>query len=425
MKRKHFILALVAMLSSFSMTTYAQVAKVGDTEYATIKEAVDAAAAGQTITLLTDINGDATIGKSLTIDGAGKQYTGNISVSGTSTAATVKNVNFVNGSGYAITTNRIKSITVENCTVNDYGYGFLYANKSTPTVTVKDVTVDGGNYGFHWVYGNKATLENVKMTNVTYGLYIQNYADKTINLKNCEISSTEIWERSGYSGKQTFNFEGVNEVSSLTTSEYAVVDAEAQNGNKIGSLTEIVADAKEGETVKLLSDNEAEITMPEGVNLDKNGFTADGIKVVAVKIGETEYETLAKAIEAASAGQTITLLKDINENVTVTKSVTIDGAGKKYTGTMTVNTNLTTTIKNVDFVKGSVAEAKGSTGNLTVKGCTFDGVDKSIGYAITVRGANKVTIESTTAKNYGNGMLYIPSSVTAISVKDVEVSETY
>ena len=55
MKRKHFILALVAMLSSFSMTTYAQVAKVGNTEYATIDEAIANWTNGTTLTLLADV----------------------------------------------------------------------------------------------------------------------------------------------------------------------------------------------------------------------------------------------------------------------------------------------------------------------------------------------------------------------------------
>ena len=424
MRKKQFLFAFLAMILCFTSSAFAQnVAKIGDKEYGTLSEAVTAASAGQTITLLADINEDVTVTKSVTIDGAGNQYTGNISVSGTSTAATVKNVNFVDGSGYAITTNRIKSITVENCTVNNYGYGFLYANKSTPTVTVKNVTVDGGNYGFHWVYGNKATLENVKMTNVTNGLYIQNYADKTINLKNCEISSIGIWERSGSSGKQTFNFEGVNEVSSLSTSEYAVVDAEAQNGNKIGSLTEIVADAKEGDTVKLLSDNEAEITMPEGVNLDKNGFTADGITVVAVKIGETGYETLAKAIAAASAGQTITLLADINENVTINKSLTIDGAGKQYTGTMTGNAGLTVTVQNVNFVNGGfVKNTTSTTGIYTFKDCTFDGAG-TYAYPLSFRGANTINVENCTVKNYLYSFLYVRSATLNVNVKDVTVED--
>ena len=66
------------------------------------------------------------------------------------------------------------------------------------------------------------------------------------------------------------------------------------------------------------------------------------------KIGETKYSTLTKAIAAATAGQTIELLADITENVTVSKNLTIDGANDEavggkfnYTGTMTANAGLT------------------------------------------------------------------------------------
>ena len=230
------------------------VAEVGGTKYESLSAAIAAANAGDTVTLLADITENVTVNKSLTIDGANFKYTGNISVSGTSSAVTVKNVNFVDGTGYAITTNRIKSITVENCTVSNYGYGFLYANKSTPTVVVKNVTVDGGNYGFHWVYGSNATLENVTMTNVTYGLYIQNYASKTITLKDCAISSIAIWERDGSSGVQTFKFEGVNTVDTLTTSQYAkFVGATIEGTNFYGDLVSMVSKAENGQTVKLLS----------------------------------------------------------------------------------------------------------------------------------------------------------------------------
>ena len=55
MKLKHFILALVAMLSGFAFTANAQVAKVGNTEYATINEAIAAWGNNTTLTLLADV----------------------------------------------------------------------------------------------------------------------------------------------------------------------------------------------------------------------------------------------------------------------------------------------------------------------------------------------------------------------------------
>lgn len=140
------------------------------------------------------------------------------------------------------------------------------------------------------------------------------------------------------------------------------------------------------------------------------------------KIGDAEYTTLAKAIAGAVAGDTITLTADVTENVTINKSITIDGDDNQYTGTMTISDNKNVTIKNVDFVKGCIDEVAGSHGYLTINDCDFDGVDKSIGYAINHRGGDKLIIENTTAKNYKTGMLYIPSSVASISVKDVEVN---
>lgn len=140
------------------------------------------------------------------------------------------------------------------------------------------------------------------------------------------------------------------------------------------------------------------------------------------KIGDTEYAKLADAITAAVAGDTITLVDDVTENVTISKSITLDGADNQYTGKMTISDNKNVTIQDVNFVKGCVNELAGSHGYLTIKDCTFDGVDKSIGYAITHRGGDKLIIEGSTANNYSTGMLYVPSAVALIEIKDVEAS---
>ena len=350
--------------------------------YATLAAAIAGAQAGQTITLLADITEDVTVNKSLTIDGANFKYTGNIAVKGNanSTVVTVKNVNFVDGTGYAITTNTIKSITVENCTVTNYGFGFLYANRTTTSVAVKNVTVDGGNYGMHWVYGTTATLENVTMTNVTNGLYIQNYASKTINLKNCNITSIAIWERDNVSGVQTFNFEGTNTVGTLTDSQYA---------KYVLVATDATLKAPSGATVTTSVGDDFVVVY-------KNG-TYSVVGAVA-KIGETKYGYLADAIAAAQAGDTITLLADITEDVTVNKSLTIDGANHKYKGQiLTNNTKLNLTVQNVNFVGGT-------------------------GYAIKSNGANKIVVKNCTVDGYDYGFLYANKSTNIIEVTDVTVS---
>ena len=282
--------------------------QVGEAKFETLAEAIAAAKAGDTITFLADIAEDVTIKKDLTIDGADFKYTGNIAVTGSAVDVIVKNVNFVDGTGYAITTNTIKSITVENCTVTNYGFGFLYANKSTTTVVVKDVTVSGGNYGFHWVYGSDATLENVKMTNVANGLYVQNYASKTITLKNCEITSIAIWERAGYAGVQTFNFEGANTVGALSTSQYAKY---------------------------VLTEADATLTAPAGAAVTTNVenmlviYEAGAYKLAkpVAQIGDTKYTSLTDALAEAVEGDVVVMLvnyTDASYATMVSAGVTLD-----------------------------------------------------------------------------------------------------
>jgi hypothetical protein len=241
---------------------------------------------------------------------------------------------------------------------------------------VKDVTVTGGNYGFHWAYGSNATLENVKMTNVANGLYIQNYASKTITIKNSNISSIAIWEKA--TSVQTFNFEGSNTVGALSNSQYAKY---------------------------VLTATDATLTAPEGANVTttvegQEVFYKNGAYYVAApvaQIGDVKYETLAEAIAAAKAGNTIVLLGDVTEDVTIKKNLTIDGAKFKYTGNISVTgKNIEVTIKNVNFVNGT-------------------------GYAITTNTIKSITVENCTVTNYAFGFLYANKSTTTVTVKNVEV----
>ncbi|MBO7232385.1 MAG: hypothetical protein J6V16_04445, partial [Bacteroidales bacterium] len=86
MKLKRFIFALAAMLLSFGFTANAQnEAKIGDTEYATLTEAVAAVQDGETIILIADVKLTAQVeipeDKVLTLDLNGKTvnsvFTGN------------------------------------------------------------------------------------------------------------------------------------------------------------------------------------------------------------------------------------------------------------------------------------------------------------------------------------------------------------
>ena len=396
-------------------------------KYPSLAEAIAAASAGNTLVLLNNVTENVTITKDLTIDGANKKYTGNIAVKGSQVDVTVKNVNFVDYEGYAITTNTIKSITVEDCTVKNYGFGFLYSNKSTPTVVVNNVTVENCNYGMHYVYGSTATLENVTMTNVNTGLYIQNYAAKTINVKNSTITSIVVWERDGYSAVQTFNFEGENTVGSFDDSQCAkyvitakdatitapagaavtttvaehtvkhingvytvvpsvakVVDAEGKYVDSFASIQDAIDAAQNGETVVLLQN----VTLA-----DKDIFTAGGLKVmINVEGKDITLDLNEKTIELDYNGSSYSDL--------MTVVLVADGASLTVEGNGTINFEENSRNCGYLFFK------RGYNGHLTINNGSFriyDPEDSMIytndGNDVTINGGNFVVDLTGTRSN--------------------------
>lgn len=71
---------------------------------------------------------------------------------------------------------------------------------------------------------------------------------------------------------------------------------------------------------------------------DGEGTPAAGeeIKPYVAQVGETQYETLQAAIEAAKEGETITLLNDVNTEVNIDKTITLEGNGKSISGKVNI-----------------------------------------------------------------------------------------
>ena len=84
---------------------------------------------------------------------------------------------------------------------------------------------------------------------------------------------------------------------------------------------------------------------------------AEGPEVA--KVGGTGYATLADALTAANDGETVTLLADRTEDVTINKSITLDLGGKTLTNTnagkatLTVAAGATATVMNGNIVGGT------------------------------------------------------------------------
>ena len=373
------------------------VAKIGDAEYATLAKAIAAANTGDVIVLLDNVTETVTIKKAVTINGNGKTFTGQMVLQKN---ITVKNVNFVGQgyNGYAVVTEGATTVTIDTCTAKDYAYGFLNIKSSNDKTFVKNVTVSDVNYGIKVDRSNGVTLENVDITADVAAIYNSNYGAKTIAIKNSKLNIIKTWTRNE-TVKTNYVFEGENTVGEFQINA-AVDNFKLALGATLTAPNDITATATEaGYSVKY-----------------ENGKYV--VKADMVAIGENTYASLAEAITAAQAGDTIVFLKDITENVTISKNINIDGADFTFTGKITINNNVEVTIENVNFVKGYIVYNNGNAayGKLVVKNSSF----VNGGYAIETAKVQSVTIEGCTVS--GQSLLYARLSTQNILVKDTTVS---
>lgn len=118
-----------------------------------------------------------------------------------------------------------------------------------------------------------------------------------------------------------------------------VLDGNKKIGNTAAlyTLNENQTSLPAGSTVKDPSGNAIEITDALEWKTE-NPITLKTEPVPAVKnvakVGETEYATLEEAVEKANAGDTVTLLADINDfgGVSITKNLTVDFGAYTITG---------------------------------------------------------------------------------------------
>ena len=146
--------------------------------------------------------------------------------------------------------------------------------------------------------------------------------------------------------------------------------------------------------------------------LSRKTVTIPAIAGVA-QIGEQPYATLQAAIDAATAGQTIKLLANITEGVTINKAVVIDGAGFTVLGTVTVEGHAdveTVQFVNVKFVTDA-AETSAICVNINRDAeVIFDGCD----------------FTSTSSDRYYNGCKAIKISFDCtVEIKNCTASKMY
>lgn len=355
------------------------VAKIGDTGYETLAEAVKNAKAGDTIVLLNDINLTSyqTIGKQLTIDLNGKtitsaaintiKLTSNADLTVKDSGANGKITNEYKGSSYpatiylktAGTTFTLESGTIESdpnktslqsvainsekvaCTVNISG----------GSVTVPEAATEGRGI----VAGKGMTL-NISGGTITGGLHgVDAYGGSTTNITGGTISARivdtgVIEEAYGMRIKGTANVtvDG-GEITGVKMDDNGFMQDVPNVTLKSGKINGSFYSITKG-TITFTVDDNATITfandtakkfLPDTVELVQNEDGSYGVKAAVAKvakIGDKYYPTLADAIAAAEDGDTITLLMDCSGNgivvesgTFITKGLTVDFAGHAYT----------------------------------------------------------------------------------------------
>ena len=350
---------------------YGKAAKIGETYYATLAEAFAAAteaeAATATIELIADLTIDSETytvadGKNVTLNMNGKKITvtdnktsnyelfyiyGEMTVTGNGTIELTATENRGWNASSAIFHNRGGVLSVENGTFTHKG--------GTDMAYVID---NSGNY-----YGDATT--NVKAGTITSTYTaIRNRMEqnshgasgKTIlNISGGTINGTSraIWAQAASTSTTSpatgeINIGGGEVGHIYTACSAGAVSMTTVTGGKVASFK-----GEAGELIVNGGEITGDITIcnAAGTQVDF-AITNEGVYAAAVaKVGEATYATLAEAVAAAQNGETVTLLADVNEAVTIDgKTITLDLNGKKVYGEGTdvvaVSNGANVTIKN-------------------------------------------------------------------------------
>lgn len=372
MKKWNRLLCLLLMVFAVGIANAQNVAKVGSTEYATLKETITNADAGATIELLEDVDLSSEvkgtnrlpISKSLTINGnnhvitmGGRGFSVGMNAS-SKIDVTFKDLTINNASSDARcidTRGNIGTLTLEGVTLNTQGASgttqplTIGGNQSdAATVNITNSTIQTNDAGTAYYAIITFNPVNMTISNSTLKGWACIYAKGENNSAGSAgstftIDNSTIVSSNAYSGVSNafaaFIIEDNNVKVDVTNSEVTITNTGDQiqsiGGTQINSgLSNAVVNLGEGNNVTFvepgnyaLGTNQAEVKvnggtfnvplpdeiLPEGYICKDNGdgtFTVKEGSYVA-QITETKYETLEDAFAAAKDGETITMLADV------------------------------------------------------------------------------------------------------------------
>ena len=276
-------------------TTENCVAKVGDIYYATLQDAIDAAQNGATVVLVKDVDLTKTVvvNKTITLDMNGKKLhntneiwndanrdwslisvrSGDLTITGNGTLDALKD------DCYAVDVRDNGKLTIEN--------GKFVGNIHAVYVFEGTATINGGAYSVQQKFSAEKPDEFV------LNCYDANRANGTakIIVNGGTFVNFDPMNNQAEGVGTSFVALGVGVNADENGSFTAVADMTAQlvdeNGKSVKAykkLSDALADAKDGQTVKLLNnvDNETWVDVGVGKTLDLNGHDLTGAKLLWV-----------------------------------------------------------------------------------------------------------------------------------------------
>ena len=329
------------------------VAEVGSKKYETLADAIRLAGKGKTITLLADVeqNTQLTINKSITLDLNGK---------------TIKNTVDI----WSDNANAILSIT-NGAKVTITGNGTIDAKENdcyTINVVKGDLTIENGTF-----YGNVSVVQ---------------VEEGSLSVKGGNFDLHQKWEGSS---KYLFNcidseFTSGNAKVAISGGTFVGFDPNVSPEQKVDGKVPSFAAPGAGIT----KNEDGSFTAAAGMTaqiLDKDGNSVNA------------YKTLTEAVAAAEDGQTVRLLADVtlNEQIATGKAITIDGQGK-YT------IKAAKKLVAADGKAGMFYRTQSAKGTLTFLNVTLDGGGVSKIF-LNEGGAGETVFDGVTSTN-GGGIAY-------------------
>ena len=245
--------------------------------------------------------------------------------------------------GRAINVSGANNVTIKNLTINASGERAINIIQNTKNVTIDNVTATASNYTVNVAASapgaevsiNESTLTGLNVVNVAAASAVVTVTNSTINCNDQNKTEGESY-------------------AALCLNK----DAKGGTITATGCTIDVTPE----------SDSSKGRNGAEDGTVTIDGSTEGVIVTVAVitYVGSNYYhgfETLADAVEFASAGDVITLIRDVevSEIIKVVENITIDLNGKTITGTDTTDKNFSIldnrsnlTIKNTAATEGKL-----------------------------------------------------------------------